>query len=128
MSKNKPEVIVNEFGKHKNDNRVLELLKSRGEEGIFNHELLAFSMHHTGFISRLRASGYKIETINCGSGEYKYILKSEPKGEVKKQQKAIDMFWEMLNNFNDEEITKELLDTMFKDYGFNIVRKWGYNH
>jgi hypothetical protein len=69
--------MSNEFRRREgNKVRVLDLLRSSGNRGAYNHELVAVGgMRAVGArLTELRAEGLDIETINEGGGLFRFVL------------------------------------------------------
>lgn len=67
------------FKKESNDkkyDRIIKLLKKRGEEGVYNYELNKIAFRYGDIIFKLRKDGWNITThcINSKTGLYKFTL------------------------------------------------------
>lgn len=83
--------------------RIINLLKEAGADGVSNIELSKISLKYDSRISELRMRGYEIETTHKKKGVYKYFLIKTP---------SIDTFY--LN------ATDEILMIIDTDFGGNI--------
>jgi hypothetical protein len=106
--------------------KIIVLMKNAKENGITNSLLKDISFNYTSRIAELRKEGYKFEVTDLGNGLYKYVLTCEPV-EKRKQEKAIDIFWSMINNTEGNSISKDKLKDILKNNNFNVVRNWGCN-
>jgi len=86
--------------------RIINLLKEAGADGVTNHELSKISLKYDSRISELRMRGYEIETTHKKKGVYKYVLEKTP---------SIDSLF--LN------ATDEILMIIDTDFGGNIQSK-----
>lgn len=58
--------------------RILRLLKKRGNWGASNRELNNICFRYAARLCELRRDGYVIETIRDSAGLFRFILKREP--------------------------------------------------
>lgn len=54
--------------------QVLDLLKDRGTDGAYNHELAKYAMSYQRRVHELVEQGYNIKVTNEGGGNFKYTL------------------------------------------------------
>lgn len=105
---------------------MLTALREAGDKGVLNSKLKEISNNYTSRTAELAKSGYIIDCLNLGGGLYKYILRYEPKI-PRVQQRAIEMFWDILENEYNGIANKEVLEEIFHKYNLNVVRNWGAN-
>lgn len=102
--------------------RIIELLRSAGENGVFNTSLSNIALHYGKRISELYSVGYVITHEDLGNGLVKYILVSEPETPMQ-PQKAIDVLMNKINDLNC--VNSENLQQLLKELNITIRFKNG---
>jgi hypothetical protein len=108
--------------------RIINLLKEAGADGVTNHELSKISLKYDSRISELRMRGYDIETTHEKKGVYKYFLIKTPSIDTIYLNATDEILMIIDTDFGGNIQSKELkslLDLMH----FHITRKSGwYKH
>jgi hypothetical protein len=108
--------------------RIINLLKDAGADGVTNHQLSKISLKYDSRISELRMRGFEIETTHEKKGVYKYILKKTPSIDSLFLNATDEILMLIDTDFGGTIQSKELkslLDLMH----FHITRKSGwYKH
>ncbi len=105
--------------------RIIDLLKDAGAEGVTNTELSQISLKYDARISDLRRKGFVIDVISEGGGVYRYFLIKTPSQDYlfkKAQDEVIEIIVSKYRNSISAYQLLELLDE--KD--FHIIRKTGW--
>jgi predicted transcriptional regulator len=105
--------------------KIINFLRERGEEGATNFELSKISLNYTSRLSFLNKQGHVIETLQTDKkGVFKYVLK-KLSSEIKYHPKAIeDVLWKIdeYGGKIDTDDFKNILD----ETGCVVYRKHGY--
>ena len=102
--------------------KIINLLKEAGEEGITNKELNKIGFRFGARIQELHKLGYLIETTSIKKGLYNYVLKSEPcinKYFPNAAEEIYNIIEDQFENAITADQLKNLLDMKF----FYIIRK-----
>lgn len=104
--------------------KIINLLKAAGEEGVTNTELSTISLQYSSRISELYMAGYITETIPIKDGLYKYVLKKVvPPFDIKS---ATDEILTAIQKDYGNRITSEELKALLDEKYFNIHRRSGW--
>ena len=77
--------------------RIVELLKERGELGATNAELSRIALCYQTRVFELVEQGYEIKLENLGKGLVKYVLVKEPDAPVAPRKPIRDIVVEEIN-------------------------------
>lgn len=108
--------------------KIVNLLKEAGEEGVTNVALSAISFKYDARLSELRSKGYEIETVYDGKGIYRYILRKIP-ADNKFHRNATEEILQLVDEKFEGLITTDQLKALLDFKYFHITRKSGwYKH
>jgi hypothetical protein len=102
--------------------KMINLLKEAGENGVTNIELSKISLRYNARISELIMSGYIIENTQVKKGVYKYVLKGF-KSDVKSYLHAADEILMIVENGYKDRISSAELKNLLEEKDFTITRK-----
>lgn len=102
--------------------RIVNLLKDAGEEGVLNTELNNICLRYGARISELLSMGYLIDIKREGKGLYRYFLKKVP-SEIQYHSKAEDEILHIIDVDYDGMIETLELKKLLLDKDFHIIRK-----
>jgi hypothetical protein len=105
--------------------KIVNLLKEAGEEGVTNVALSAISFKYDARLSELRSRGYEIETTHEAKSVYKYVLKKIPADEKFLVNATDEIIMIVEADFNGSITTNELIDLLDQKH-FHITRKSGW--
>lgn len=107
--------------------KIINLLKEAGDEGVTNVELAAITFKYDARISELRMKGYIIETVYVGKSVYKYVLKKIPSNHNNFRSATDQILLNMYDQFG-ERVSKYLAAQLENNH-FHVTRKSGwYKH
>lgn len=102
--------------------KIVNLLKEAGEEGLLNTFLVGVCIRFGARISELNSMGYLID-IKCeGKGVYRYILKKVP-SQIQYHDRAEDIIFHIIDSEYDGIIDAHELKELLIDKDFHITRK-----
>jgi hypothetical protein len=108
--------------------RIINLLKEAGADGVSNIELSKISLKYDARICELRMQGYEIETTHEKKGVYKYFLIKTPSNDFL-YLNATDEILMMIATDFDGSIEENELKNLLIFKHFHITRKSGwYKH
>ena len=102
--------------------KIINMLKEAGENGVTNIELSKISLRYNARISELIMSGYIIENTQVKKGVYKYVLKGI-KSNVKSYLHATDEILMIVENDYKDRISSAELKNLLEEKDFTITRK-----
>lgn len=105
--------------------RILNMLKEAGSEGVTNSTLSNVAIRFTSRIQELYQEGYKIDIEPVENGIYRYILVSEPAIKKSKPEKAVNIVRRSIKEKFNGQVTADELINLLNENGFNIVRRYG---
>ncbi|WP_144624884.1 hypothetical protein [Bacillus velezensis] len=105
--------------------RILNLLREKGDKGILNIELVDICIGYRSRIAELYQMGYKIDVENVEQGVCIYTLKEEPETPRTNIPSAVSVVMEEIQSSYDGSITADDLAAILNNMNFNIVRKHG---
>lgn len=105
--------------------KIINLLRDAGEEGVLNTELVKHCIRFNARISELYAEGYKINVEHLGKGMYKYVLISEPKRRHEIPKSALEIVLNEIHEKYQGKIEAQDLQRILAFNNFHIVRKPG---
>lgn len=107
--------------------KIINLLKEAGPNGVTNVELAAITFKYDARISELRMKGYIIETVYVGKSVYKYVLKKIPSNHDNFRSATDQVLLDVYDQFG-EKVSK-YLSNYFDQNHFHVTRKSGwYKH
>jgi hypothetical protein len=108
--------------------RIINLLKEAGADGVTNIQLSKISLKYDSRISELRMRGYDIETTHKKKGVYKYVLKKTPSIDSMYLNATDEILMIVDTDFGGNIQTNELRSLLVLMH-FHITRKSGwYKH
>jgi hypothetical protein len=108
--------------------RIINLLKEAGADGVTNHQLSKISLKYDSRISELRMRGYEIETTHEKKGVYRYFLIKTPSIDTIYLNATDEILMIIDTDFGGNIQSKELKSLLELMY-FHITRKSGwYKH
>jgi hypothetical protein len=102
--------------------KMIELLRSRGQDGVFNYEFAQIALQYGKRISEMYSVGYKIDHYQIGDGVVKYVLVYEPSVYIQRQT-AYDLLLEMVGKVGT--VSVDQLKDMLIDFNITIRYKSG---
>jgi hypothetical protein len=105
--------------------RILEVLRKAGRNGVLNTDLVKLCIRYTGRLAELYQMGYKIDVDNVEKGVCIYTLREEPKTLVTDIPTAISVLAKTITEDYHGAITPDTLTKLLKSMNFNVVRKAG---
>ena len=108
--------------------RIINLLRTAGADGVTNHQLSKISLKYDSRISELRMRGYEIETTHEKKGVYKYFLIKTPSIDTIYLNATDEILMLIDTDFGGNIQSKEL-KSLLELMHFHITRKSGwYKH
>jgi len=108
--------------------RIINLLKEAGADGVTNHQLSKISLKYDSRISELRMRGYEIETTHEKKGVYRYFLIKTPSIDTIYLNATDEILMIIDTDFGGNVQSKEL-KSLLELMHFHITRKSGwYKH
>lgn len=105
--------------------QILNLLRSRGSEGITNVELSDVALRYGGHLGKLYELGYKIKKEPLGDGIFRYTLLSEPERERHERKPAIDI---LLDGVEKLGVSKSEFENLLNELGIAVrFKPYTYN-
>jgi hypothetical protein len=102
--------------------RIVNLLKDAGEEGVLNTQLNNICLRYGARISELVSMGYVIDIKREGKGLYRYFLKKVP-SEIQYHKRAEDEILYIIDADYDGMIETLELKKLLLEKDFHIIRK-----
>lgn len=107
--------------------KIINLLKEAGADGVTNVELAAITFKYDARISELRMKGYIIETVYVGKSVYKYVLKKIPSNYDNFTSATDQVLLAVYDEFGERY--RKYLENYFENNHFHVTRKSGwYKH
>jgi hypothetical protein len=105
--------------------RILALLRERGETGAANYELSQIALCYGKRIGELYERGYVIEKEKGSHGIVWYKLVKEPAKEKKSHPKAVDVLKKYIEDFGGK-VDAEELDILLEELNLQVRYKPGH--
>lgn len=105
--------------------RILNLLRSAGEKGVTNNQLIKLCVRWNSRMHELYQEGYEIKTELVADGVYKYILLKEPEVKRGKPVSAVKLLQKEIEKNYKGTVTAEHLELLLDKLGLNVVRRAG---